>query len=111
MIDLNKLPFNYWSNKMKISYLQRRIIVHSIIYYVLNESVISDKEFDELSKQLVKLQNKNKNNFIESEYYYCMFDFDGSTGFHLYDRLIDVDKEKLMRISKNVLKNFKGGKQ
>lgn len=110
MLDFTKAPFIYWTNKMKISYLERQIIVHSIIYYHLNESVISDKKFDELSKQLVTMQKQNIKDFKESEYYYCMFDFDGSTGFYLYDRLIPFDKERLLNISKNVLKNYNGGK-
>ena len=54
MIDFDQMPFVYWNEPTKISYLQRQVIVHSLIYYELNESVISDKEFDDLSRQLPK---------------------------------------------------------
>ena len=76
----------YWSNKLKIEALQRWVIVESIIYYELNESLVSDKEFDENSYQLVNLQNSFQNEAKESYYWYMFYDFDASTGFHLYDR-------------------------
>ena len=83
--------------------MQRHIIVHSILYYELNTTVISDSEFDFLSKQLVELQKQVSEEELEkSQYYYVFYDFDGSTGFHLWYRLKDSDKTYLLSISKQV---------
>lgn len=102
-IDFNKLPMRYWNEKTKIEYIQRRILVYSIAYYELNNNIVSDKYYDELSKQLVVLQNKNKSVVKETQYGYVFQDFDGSTGFDLYHKLNDSDKEHLMRITQMVL--------
>lgn len=110
MIDFNKMPCIYWSDIVKASYLQRQIIIHSIIYYELNKNVISDKKFDSISKQLISLSKKLKNEYKKTEYYYCFKDFDGNTGFYLYDSLKERDKEKCLRIAKFVLKNYRGDK-
>ena len=47
---INKLPYKYFDIKTKIEYIERRIIIYSIMYYELNQSVISDKDYDKLSK-------------------------------------------------------------
>jgi hypothetical protein len=94
----------YWSEKQKISYLQRRIIVHSVLYYELDSSIITDARFDDLCKQLVNLQKLSKESeFKRSTYYYAMYDFDGSTGFNLYSRLKDNDRRYLMIIAHQLL--------
>lgn len=101
--DLNKMPFKLWDDSTKISFLQRVVLVHSILYYELNTTVISDLEFDLLSKQLLHLQSKAKEEELEkSQYYYVFYDFDGNTGFDLWHRLKDSDKEYLLSISKQV---------
>lgn len=103
MINFNKCPCLYWSDTAKISYLQRRIIIYSIMYYELNESCISDRDYDSISKQLVELQNcASKKDFEESQYYYAMHDFDGSTGFDIPSRLTDKDREYLTHIAYSV---------
>ena len=48
MIDFSKMPCIYWSDSTKISYLQRRIIVYSIMYYEQNESCVPDKYYDSI---------------------------------------------------------------
>ena len=69
----------------------------------MNTTVISDSEFDFLSKQLVELQKQvSKEELEKSQYYYVFYDFDGSTGFHLWYRLKDSDKTYLLSISKQV---------
>lgn len=109
MVNFDRMPCIYWSDVTKIGYLQRYIIVHSIIYYELDDNVISDKEFDSAARQLVEMQKQlGRRKLKDTMYYYCMYDFDGSTGFHLYDRLIPFDKQYLTQIARNVLKNKKG---
>lgn len=93
----------YWSLATKISYLQRQVIVAGIIYYWMDDSIMSDREYDEISKQLVELQKENEDEFRKSMYYYCMKDFDGSTSFDVKDRLTQKDKEYLTCIALSVL--------
>lgn len=108
MIDFNQMPFVYWNESTKISYLQRHVIVHSLLYYELNESVISDKDFDDLSRQLVKMQrDAQKDDLRNSQYYYCLKDFDGSTGFYIKSKLNENDRERLFGIAMVVLRNYK----
>ena len=99
----------YWPNKLKISTLQRWIIVHSILYSEMSSSIIPDKVFDENAYQLVKLQKEYKEEAEESEYWYVFYDFDGSTGFDLFDRLNKHDKDYLTKIANHVLKIHKSG--
>lgn len=112
MVNFDKAPCIYWSDTAKVGYLQRYIIVHSIIYYRLGYSVISDKEFDSVAHQLVDMQRQIEHRRLkDTMYYYCMYDFDGSTGFDLYDRLIPFDKEYLTNIANHVLSLHNGGER
>lgn len=100
MIDFSNMPCIYWSNTTKISYLQRRIIVWSIMYYEFNESCVPDSQYDSVSHQLVELQKQaSKEEFEKSTYYYAMHDFDGSTGFDIPSRLTKEDRDYLTRIA------------
>ena len=96
-----------FSVKQKISTMQRYIIVHSILYYEKNSSVIPDKKFDDVAKELVKYKNKYREEYKKSEYYYCMKDFDGSTGFDLYSKLTWEDRAFLEAIANDVLTQYK----
>lgn len=102
-INFESLPMRYWDDKTKIEYIQRRILVYSIAYYELNTNIVTDKFYDEISKQLVVLQNKYKGKIKETMYGYVFHDFDGSTGFDLYHRLNKKDKKYLMSITNMVL--------
>lgn len=108
VICFNKLPCIFWSNATKISYVQRRVLVYSIMYYQLNESCISDYTYDALVKQLLRMQRKAT--IVElkaTSYYYVMKDFEGSTGFDLYYKLKSKDRNYLLDIAKQVLKQWK----
>ena len=108
MIDFSKMPCIYWSDSAKISYLQRSIIVYSIMYYEQNESCVSDAYYDSISQQLVELQKScDTEEFKNSMYYYAMYDFDGSTGFDIPSRLTDNDCEYLTNIPSHVYKQWK----
>ena len=114
MIDFSKAPCIYWSNTAKISYLQRRIIVWSIMYYENDESCVSDYEYDSVSHQLVALQKEaTQEEFEKSTYYYAMHDFDGSTGFDIPSRLTKKDRAHLGKIASYVYKQWikNGGKR
>ena len=95
---MQKFP-RRWSKVTCINYLQRKIILNSIMYYEYDVSRLSDEFFDEISFQLVSLQKdfaKSGHSVEkETEYGYMMYDFDGSTGFDLYKRLNSHDTEYL----------------
>lgn len=115
MIDFSKAPCIYWSKTAKISYLQRRIIVWSIMYYENDESCVPDHVYDSVSHQLVDLYKEATQEELEkSTYYYAMFDFDGNTGFDIPSRLTKKDRAYLGRIAKVVYEQWKkenGGKR
>ena len=81
-----------WNIKTKIEYLQRKIILNSIAYYELNTNKLTDKQYDELSRQLVAMQAEYSN-ILETQYGYVFYDFDDSTGLDLYHRLKKNNKK------------------
>lgn len=108
MIDFSNCPCIYWSDSAKISYLQRRIIVWSIMYYEHDESCVPDYVYDSVSHQLVELQKKaSKEEWKKSTYYYAMHDFDGSTGFDIPSRLTKEDRSHLGRIANVIYEQCK----
>ena len=112
MIDFSKMPCIYWSDATKISYLQRRIIIYSIMYYENDESCISDGEYDSISRQLMDLKKKaSKEDWEKSTYYYAMHDFDGSTGFDIPSRLTKKDRKYLTRLANTIHKQWKKEKK
>lgn len=92
MITFNK----YWTNLMKINYLQRFILVNSYLYYECDDSMITDKQFDEAAKQLVELQSIY--DVSKTQYGYVFYDFDGTTGFDLWERLTVADQTTIKTI-------------
>ena len=112
---MQKFP-RRWDKITCINYLQRKIILNAIAYYELDTSPLSDREYDELSKQLVEMQKDV--DITKTQYGYIMYDFDGTTGFDLYHRLDEHDKKYLMTIAmigtgkakrEKVIKRNKGG--
>lgn len=107
-INFSKVPCIYWSNKTKANYLQRRIIVYSIMYYRLNESCVSDAKYEAIVKQFIELKSMmDPDEFKKTTYHYVMYDFDGSTGFDLYYRLNSYDRQYLTGIAESVLEQWK----
>lgn len=109
-LDFSTKP--YWSLKTKIEILQRRVIVYSLQYYEMNETVVSDRYFDDVSKQLVwYMKNTDEQVLRDTEYYYCLHDFDASTGFFIKDRLNKFDLHYLSQIASLVIRNYKDSKK
>lgn len=100
-----KFPI-YWTDKLKIEFLQRVVLVHSYLYYEKNNSIWTDKQFDEVSKQLASMQEEHDRNGIKhnTQYGYVFYDFDGTTGFDLWHRLKQKDKEQIAGIAEGILK-------
>lgn len=106
-LELSKPPFCYWPESEVISYLQRRIIVYSIMYYDYGESCVTDSEYDYLSQMLVRMQKKAHHDvLIKSRYYYLFKDFDGTTGFYLKSKLNDDDLKRISIITSNVYHDY-----
>lgn len=104
------LPCKWWDNKTRIEFIQRRIIVFSILYYNMDESILTDQEFDAASHQLVKLMEDTPKSVLEkTRYWYCMYDFDGSTGFDLYRRLTPSDAEQLNNLAGWIRREYRKG--
>lgn len=96
----------YWTEAEKINFLQRVILVHSYLYYEKDNSVWTDKQYDEVSKQLAEMQKAKTAIWIQNitQYGYAFYDFDGSTGFLLWGRLKKKDKEQIAGISENIMR-------
>lgn len=83
-----------------INYLQRFIILHSYIYYELDDNVISDKEYDAKARELVRYKNEVPELWKNSEYYQQFGDdYSGATGFTLYHDLNERQKEIIRSIA------------
>lgn len=97
-----------WDLITKIDHLQRKIILNSILYYEYNMSNISDFYYDDMCKQLVEYQHiysRHGDIITDTKYGYVYFDFDGSTGYHLFDRLYAYDKKYLLSITDWFVRN------
>jgi NAD-dependent DNA ligase adenylation domain len=71
-----------------ISRRRRQILVHSFLYYQLNESLIDDYTFDTWSRELVNLQSRYPTEAMKSVYAKEFKGFDGSSGYDLpYSRM------------------------
>jgi hypothetical protein len=99
----------YFTEKLKIDFLQRVILIHSFLYYEKDENIISDKKYDEIARQLVVIQELKTKNWVKqnTQYGYAFYDFDGSTGFDLWERLKRKDRKFISSIAMGVLKDAK----
>jgi hypothetical protein len=94
----------------KLNYLERMVLLHSIIYYDLNENVISDDYYNKLARLLAKKVEKYKDKpvFKKTMYAYVFKDYtDGSTGFYLAHQLKKKDYEYLKILATHVIKRYK----
>lgn len=95
MFEVQEFP-SWFNTLSKIDFLQRKIILNSVAYYKYDQSPLTDSFYDGICRQLVLLHeeyNKEGNDFVkDSRFGYIFYDFDGSTGFHLYERLKPQDK-------------------
>ena len=63
----------YWTDKLKIDFLQRVVLIHSYLYYERNTTLISDKSYDEVAKQLVELQKGVHKYIVKNTYYFYVY--------------------------------------
>lgn len=67
----------------KIRQRRRQMLVHSYIYYELNDNIISDSQWSKWAKELQELQQKYPKESAEVEEYDQFKDWDGSSGAFL----------------------------
>lgn len=88
------------STQEYINWLQRFIIVHSYIYYELNNNAISDMQYDKKSKELVELKESYPDLWKKSEYYKQFGDdYNGATGYTLYHGLNEKQQKIIQSIA------------
>lgn len=92
----------YLDTDSKLDLLAKWIIVHSIIYYELDDNIVSDKMFDDNCKQFMELKPYGSKKY---RWRYVMHDFDGSTGFHLYSKANLTDRQELRNLADWLIKN------
>ena len=66
--------------RRKIQRRRRQILVHSYIYYELNDSVIDDALWSKWALELEQLQKEYPEESANAKYYNDFKDFDHSTG-------------------------------
>lgn len=81
----------------KIDLLQRWILVHSYLYYILDTSYVSDFKFDGNCRQLAWFYDKFPEEWAKSRYGYAMGGFDGSTGFGMVEKLVEKEHRSILR--------------
>lgn len=95
----------YWTDALFLNFLQRVILIHSYLYYEKDNSIWSDKKYDEVARQLTNIQEEYTTKWIKNktQYGYCFYDFDGTTGFDLWDRLNEKDRQFIKNIAERIV--------
>ncbi len=70
-----------------INHRRRQVLVHSELYYGMDESIVSDQKFDEWAKHLATLQKVHPDIAAEVPFAEEFKDFNGSTGYHLVGKV------------------------
>ncbi|PFW43756.1 DNA ligase LigA-related protein [Priestia megaterium] len=89
---------------------RRQVLVHSFLYYQLNENIISDFIFDDWCKHLVELTNTFPKEAQAAAFHKEFEGFDGSSGYDLpfhYPEIQNAGHRILAHRDK--VKNFKIG--
>ena len=75
----------------KIRQRRTQMLIHSYLYYVLDENVVDDGKWQQWADELVELQKQNKDIGFYDEVF---ADWSGATGTHLpFDKWV-VDRAK-----------------
>lgn len=85
-----------WDDVTRISHMQRKILMCSVAYYEFDESPVDDFTYDRWAHELARMMQQCKD-VDKTRYYYAFYDYEGSTGYHLYSRLTDEDKYLITR--------------
>jgi len=89
-------------DKARIRQRRAQLLVHSYLYYALNESIVDDAVFDRWSAELVSLQKDLKEPI--GFYDEAFADWTGETGMHLpRDGWINYKALQLLRTDRLVV--------
>lgn len=80
-------------NKQIVELIKRRrlqTLIHAVVYYKFNETIISDADWTKRAKQLVELQRKYPEESKEAPLFDMFCDFDYSTGMNLVYKADDA---------------------
>lgn len=89
---------------------RRQVLVHSFLYYQLNQNVISDFIFDDWCKHLVELQATFPKESKQAEYAKEFEGFDGSSGYDLPFHYPEIQNAGLTILDHHIkVKNYKIG--
>ena len=81
--------------------------MHSYLYYEADKSVISDKGYDAKARELVSYKNAYPELWKNSEYYKQFGDqYNGATGFTLYQDLNGKQQEIIRAIARSILLKY-----
>ena len=117
----SKLGYEWTETRSLILRRRLQILVHSNLYYHQDCPILTDKQYDNLAKELVSLQEKYPEIASRVDYHHYFKDYDGSTGMDLPYTLPEivaiannlkswnkvVDKKVQNNYSSSVLKNKK----
>lgn len=95
--------------KELINRRRHQILVHSCIYYRLDQNLIPDYVYDQWSKELAELQQQYPELAKEVPLYEEFKDFDGSSGFDLpiHDPRTVAKAEYLVDLHRHYVKEQK----
>ncbi len=102
-IETNTLKVSTFDIANKIKRRRAQMLVHSCIYYELNDSIISDHQWQEWADELQQLQTQHPDcidiNFFDWEFR----NWDGATGNHLphRDPWVFAKANYILEISQN----------
>jgi hypothetical protein len=82
----------------KIKQRRTQMLIHSYLYYTLDDTVITDDKWQQWADELTELQKRKSNiGFYDKEF----SDWNGSTGMHLPSPAWIVNKAKKLLTSKD----------
>lgn len=94
-----------FTNLEKIQLLQRSILVNSFAYYMLNDNILSDSQYDANATLLAEIKQECPEDFNQSRYHgyfedYCSDDDDTvfTSGFDLLEKVRKDDYELYDRL-------------
>lgn len=90
----------------KIRQRRRQMLVHSYIYYELNENIVSDSQWSKWAKELEKLQHDYPEESKHVEFYEMFQNWDGSSGaFLIFGENIKSLSQHLLLHRKPIVKS------
>ena len=94
-------PFSFAE---RIQLLERSILVNSFAYYILDDNILNDFQYDDNAKELAELKKDHPEDFKRSRYYeyfkdYCNDDnMVYTSGFDLLERVRKADYDLYYRL-------------